>query len=217
MQYFKVADIRKEFKDLKSREEYVIDKSGVKLLEIINANFIADEPTIFGSPNENYIKRELEWYKSKSLNVNEIPGGAPTIWKQVADMDGWINSNYGWCIWSSENFSQYDNVREELLKNTESRRATMIYTRPRMWLDYNFNGRSDFMCTNAVQYVIRKDKLHAVVQMRSNDAWAGYRNDWAWQDHVLTKLSLDLNIDRGVIYWAAGSLHFYERNFDLIN
>ena len=91
MQYFKVADIRKEFKDLKSREEYVIDKSGVKLLEIINANFIADEPTIFGSPNENYIKRELEWYKSKSLNVNEIPGGAPTIWKQVADMDGWIN------------------------------------------------------------------------------------------------------------------------------
>ena len=91
------------------------------------------------------------------------------------------------------------------------------YTRPRMWLDYNFNGRSDFMCTNAVQYVIRKDKLHAVVQMRSNDAWAGYRNDWAWQDHVLTKLSLDLNIDRGVIYWAAGSLHFYERNFDLIN
>ena len=132
MQYFKVADIRKEFKDLKSREEYVIDKSGVKLLEIINANFIADEPTIFGSPNENYIKRELEWYKSKSLNVNEIPGGAPTIWKQVADMDGWINSNYGWCIWSSENFSQYDNVREELLKNPESRRATMIYTRPRM-------------------------------------------------------------------------------------
>ena len=36
MQYFKVADIRKEFKDLKSREEYVIDKSGVKLLEIID-------------------------------------------------------------------------------------------------------------------------------------------------------------------------------------
>ena len=84
----KVSDIRQEFLNLKHNEEYIIDKTGVKTLEIINANFIADEDTIFGQVNQNYIEREIQWYKSMSLNVNDIPGNTPTIWKQVADENG---------------------------------------------------------------------------------------------------------------------------------
>ena len=180
-------------------------------------SFIADQPTIFGKPNEDYIKREIEWYESKSLNVNDIPGGPPKIWKEVADPHGWINSNYGWCIWSISNFSQYDNVLSELRKNPNSRRAIMIYTRPTMWLDYDIRGRSDFMCTNAVQYLIRENRLHAVVQMRSNDVVFGYRNDYAWQSHVMDKLCNELNVERGNIHWNVGSLHVYERHFDLVD
>lgn len=213
----RVAHIRSHFRTLKKFEDYVIDKSGVKMLEIANANFIADEPMIFREPNHDYIKRELEWYGSKSLNVNDIPGGPPKIWREVADADGYINSNYGWCIWSSDNGNQYENVLEELKKNPNSRRATMIYTRPSMWTDYNFNGRSDFMCTNTVQYLIRSNRLHAIVQMRSNDVVFGYLNDYAWQSHVLNILCLDLDIPRGNIYWNVGSLHVYSRHFDLVD
>lgn len=213
----RVVHVREQFRLLKKFEDYVEDKTGVKTLEIMNASFIADEPTIFGKPNEDYIKRELEWYESMSLNVNDIPGGAPTIWKQVADKNGYINSNYGWCIWSEQNHRQYYNVVDELRKNSGSRRAIMIYNRPNMWYDYNRNGCSDFMCTNSVQYLLRDGRLHAIVQMRSNDVVFGYRNDWAWQDHVLDKLTNDLNVTRGNIYWNAGSLHVYERHFDLID
>ena len=212
-----VANVRSHFRTLKKFEDYVVDKTGVKLLEIINASFIADQPTIFGKPNDDYIKREIEWYESKSLNVNDIPGGPPKIWKEVADPHGWINSNYGWCIWSISNFSQYDNVLSELRKNPNSRRAIMIYTRPTMWLDYDIRGRSDFMCTNAVQYLIRENRLHAVVQMRSNDVVFGYRNDYAWQSHVMDKLCNELNVERGNIHWNVGSLHVYERHFDLVD
>ena len=105
---------------------------------------------------------------------------------------------------------------QELQKNIFSRRAIMIYTRPNMWYDYNLNGRSDFMCTNTVQYVVRNNKLHCIVQMRSNDAWAGYRNDRSWQLYVLNMLASDLNIEAGNIYWNCGSLHFYAKQFDLI-
>jgi thymidylate synthase len=216
MKQNKVSDIRQEFLNLKHNEEYIIDKTGVKTLEIINANFIADEDTIFGQVNQNYIEREIQWYKSMSLNVNDIPGNTPTIWKQVADENGYINSNYGWCIWAAENKNQYNNVLQELQKNIFSRRAIMIYTRPNMWYDYNLNGRSDFMCTNTVQYVVRNNKLHCIVQMRSNDAWAGYRNDRSWQLYVLNMLASDLNIEAGNIYWNCGSLHFYAKQFDLI-
>ena len=211
-----VNTIREEFKWLLANEFYVEDKSGVKLLEIVNASFIADEPSIFGKPNHSYIEREIEWYKSMSLNVNDIPGETPVVWKQVATPDGRINSNYGWCIWSRENGEQYNNVLHELRQKPTSRRATMIYTRPSMWVDYSRDGMSDFMCTNAVQYVIRDQALHAIVQMRSNDVFYGYRNDYAWNEYVLKMLSYDLDVSPGIIYWNVGSLHVYERNFNLV-
>lgn len=211
-----VKNIREEFQYLLKNEVYVTDKSGVKMLEIRSAGFIADEPAIFGTPNQDYINREIAWYESQSLNVNDIPGGPPAIWKQVADKNGYINSNYGWCIWSDENHHQYENVRRELTDKPDSRRAVMIYTRPSMWSSYDFNGRSDFMCTNAVQYMIRWGRLHAIVQMRSNDVVFGYKNDYAWQKYVLDKLAKDLDVQAGEIYWEAGSLHVYERHFDLV-
>lgn len=212
-----VKNIREEFKYLRDNELYITDKSGVKMLEIRSAAFVADEPAIFGKVNHDYVARELAWYESMSLNVNDIPGGPPAIWKQVADKEGFINSNYGWCIWSPMNGSQYDNVIDELKKNPDSRRAVMIYTRPSMWNKYNINGMSDFMCTNAVQYINRYGKLFAIVQMRSNDVVFGYKNDYAWQSYVLDKLCDELNLMRGDIYWNAGSLHVYERHFDLVD
>jgi thymidylate synthase len=211
-----VTHIRQEFQYLLKNEAFIEDKTGVKMLEIRSASFIADEPSIFGTPNQDYIDRELAWYESQSLNVNDIPGGPPTIWKQVADKHGYINSNYGWCIFSKQNGSQYDNVVKELTTHPYSRRAVMIYTRPKMWEDYNLDGMSDFMCTNAVQYMIRYGRLNAVVQMRSNDVVFGYRNDYAWQKHVLQKLAKDLGVVEGDIYWNAGSLHVYERHFNMV-
>jgi thymidylate synthase len=183
---------------------------------MIGACFIADEPAIFDTPNQEYIDHEIQWYQSMSLNVNDIPGGPPAIWKQVSDENGYINSNYGWCLWSEDNYFQFSHVLHELMTNPESRRAVMIYTRPNMWFDYNKNGRSDFMCTNAVQYMIRDGKLHAVVQMRSNDVVYGYKNDYAWQKYVLTILSRMLDVPTGDIIWNVGSLHVYERHFDLV-
>lgn len=211
-----VIDIRNQLYGKLIKNDFVTDKTGVKTVEVMNASFIADEPFIFGNINHDYVERELAWYKSMSRNVNDIPGGAPEIWKRVATPDGYINSNYGWCIWSDENYNQYTNVLDELTNNKDSRRATMIYTRPTMHTDYKLNGMSDFMCTNTVQYLVRDNKLHALVYMRSNDAIFGYKNDYAWQKHVLDSLAKDLNIEVGNIYWNVASLHVYERHFQLI-
>lgn len=211
-----VAHMRDEFLLLKQNEEYVVDKTGCKMLEIIHASFIADEDTIFGPVNWDYVKREIAWYESMSLNVNDIPGGTPAIWKQVATPDGVINSNYGYLIGSASNYEQYRHCREELQRNPFSRRAVMIYNRPSMWYDYNKDGMSDFICTFAHQYFIRDGALHASVTMRSNDVVFGYRNDRAWAAHVQNMLAKDLNVEVGNLYWFAGSLHVYERHFDMI-
>jgi thymidylate synthase len=246
----RTADIRKTFVRLLAEEKFTqINREssmtglvGNTTIEILGANFIADEDSIFGEVNWDYVKREEEWYNSQSLNVNDIPGGAPAIWKAVADKDGFINSNYGHLIYSPENgfkkpaasgssmreaetdgwMSQYKCTLQELTQSPSSRRACMIYTRPQIWLDYNKNGRSDFICTNVVQYLIRDGKVHAVVQMRSNDAVFGYKNDKVWQQHVLEKLTSDLNAagnnyEVGDLIWNVGSLHVYARHYNLVD
>lgn len=212
----KVINVREWFRFLKRTEQYVIDKSGCKMLEVIGATFIADEDSVFGTVNWDYVDREIKWYESQSCNVNDIPGGPPKEWVRCADKEGMINSNYGWLVWSPENFSQYNSVRRELQTNPDSRRAVMIYTRPSIWQEYNSRGMSDFICTNSVQYFIRDEKLVSLVQMRSSDLIWGYRNDRAWQDHVHKQLAKDLGCETGNMIWHAGSLHIYERHFDLI-
>ena len=201
--------------------EFVTDKSGVKCIEIINASFIADEPTIFGEVTE-YVHRELAWYKSTSLSIHDMPAPIPEIWKKVADRDGFINSNYGWCIWSADNGHQYYHALQALMQDKDTRRSCMIYIRPEMQFEYNVDGMSDFMCTYSTQVFIRNNKLHYIVNMRSNDAIMGLKNDKHWHDHVHKNLLNDLrytypDLELGTMYWNAGSLHVYERHFFLVD
>lgn len=217
-----IAQVRSQFVDMLFNGQFVEDKSGVKMLEIQGASFLADEPAIFGTVNEDYAQREIEWYLSQSRNVNDIPGGPPAVWKSVATPEGLINSNYGWAIFSKENGNQYENVLNELIDKPTSRRAVMLYTRPTMWTDYNAGGMSDFMCTNAVQYLLRDGHLDVVVQMRSNDVYFGYRNDRHWQKFIQDDVVRDLrsqgvDVQAGEIYWQVGSLHIYEKDFFIVD
>jgi len=212
----RVSNIQQTIIDKYLSEDFVIDKTGVKTVEIIGATFIADKDYVIRKPAYEYIQRELEWYKSQSLYVDDIPGGAPQIWKDVSSDEGKINSNYGWCIYSEENGNQYKHVQRELRNNPNSRRATMIYNRPSMHLDYNRDGMSDFMCTYANTFYIRDGKLDSHYLMRSNDAVFGYNNDYAWARYVQNQLAEDLGIEVGNLIWTASNFHVYERHFNFI-
>lgn len=231
MRYPTVKDIREFFIGELADEAFTIDKTGQKTIEMIGASFIADEPSIFGTPNQDYINKEIAWYESMSTNIYDINkesgADAPAAWKYAANAHGEINSNYGHLIWSEKYYGQYSNVLDELVHNPDGRRATMVYNRPSIWREYDENGKSDFICTNAVTYYIREDMLHAVVQMRSNDVVYGYKNDYAWQSYVMRKLCEDYNVftsfknDRkdiypGMLFWQVQNLHVYERHFHLV-
>jgi thymidylate synthase len=221
-----VQDIRSYFKYELASENFTIDKTGAKTIELLGASFIANEPAIFGEPNDEYIKKEIEWYESQSTNINDIFGedrDPPAAWKYAADRHGNINSNYGKLVFSEEYYQQFESVVVELDKNKDSRRATMVYTRPSIWTEYDKGGMSDFICTNAVTYYIRDDKLNCVVQMRSNDVVFGYKNDYAWQKYMLEKVAWAINglnpfdnLETGEIIWQVQNLHVYERHFDLV-
>lgn len=213
-----ICDVRNHFRNELLNENFTIDRNGGKTIELLGASFHATEPAIFGKPNQDYIDAELAWYESQSTNINDIyiDKDPPKAWQMTANRHGEINSNYGHLIFSDKYHNQFDQVVNELRKNKDSRRASMIYQRPSIWLEYNDQCKNDFICTNSVTYYIRDNQLHCVVQMRSNDVIFGYRNDHAWQEYVLCALADELGVDDGEIYWQVQNLHVYERHFDLV-
>ncbi len=223
----KTEDILKQFKEKYDNKDFRIIGNNVqqaKTIELQNVQFEVDKPWIVREPNYDYFNRELEWYKSESLNVNDIPEGAPTMWKSCATPIGYINSNYGWMIWSKDNYNQFDHCLQKLIEDPHTREACMIYNRPSMQEDYNKFGMHDFCCTYSVQCFINEDKegkkhLKYIVYMRSNDAVFGFDNDALWHKYVQqmlrNRLSEHFNEEfiADNIIWNAGSLHIYERHF----
>lgn len=211
--------------------------SGSKCIEVQNCRFIADKDWIVREPNYDYVQRELEWYKSQSLYVDDIPGKTPKIWESIASKTGdvgKINSNYGWCIFSNENGNQYRECLNALIKDNNTRQAVMFYNRPSMHKDANKDDMHDFMCTYQVQcflnkYYYKENEnsnsfyvLRYIVYQRSQDLVFGYDNDILWHDYVANKLCRDLTSKIGIKVYPSfiecnvGSAHIYERHFSFL-
>ena len=201
--------------------EIFVGRNNQQFVESLNESIEFNEPLEpyldigIHRSNKKYIEHELVWYLTKERSVEYISKYAK-LWKTTADQDGIANSNYGWCIFSKENGLQYQNCLNELKSQPNSRRATMIYTRPSMWKDATQNGRNDFICTNAVQVFIRSNKLYYCIQQRSCDFIYGLFNDYAWHSYIYGRLLSDLDkVKKGKIYYNMSTLHIYSRHFKL--
>lgn len=208
--------------------------------ELIHQVFIADKNYIVRKPKQPYQQNELEWFITQSRNIEDlksIAGFVPKIWEDIAEVNGTINSNYGWCCLSKENGSQFWNAMKHLELDKHSRRAIMIYNRPSMHTDWianrgNFNLnwqykkpdsyrdlRGDFMCCQNNHFLIRDNKLEMTVHMRSLDAVFGYNADYIWFDWIFNKAVQYLKktypeLERGDMVIYADSVHVYERHFE---
>lgn len=216
------------FKELKKKldnQEFVIDKSGVKTVELIapRIELNPEQPVLTFNGRKTplkYVEEELKWYLSQDLNIEEISKSA-SIWKDVSDKNGFVNSNYGYLLFHPSNFLQYKNCVKELNNNPETRRAIQIYTRPSMQYEYNKDGMSDFICTLSHQFMIRNNELISVVNFRSSDFIFGFFNDFYWFAYIHRMIYNDIHnmnkISIGKLIFIPNSLHVYERHFDMLN
>lgn len=176
----------------------------------------------FQTPKK-YVKAELDWYKSMDLSIIGHEGieSNPT-WQSCCTKDDKkeINSNYGWCVFSEENGSQYDNCLEVLKKDKTTRNAIIMYNRPEIYKDYKRDGMHDMICTFMSHFFIRNNKLYMIHNMRSNDIRYGFIcSDLAWNCFVYQNMYEDLkstylDLEVGTIIWTSDSMHLYSRHFD---
>ena len=179
--------------------------------------------------NEEYVKAELAWYQSMNCDINSNPRIAKnSIWRRIASDTGRVNSNYGWCLYSPENKSQYKHALEAITNDLFTKHCVMIYSRPSInseWND-NIHAKSDMICTIYTSVNVRyKAGAYCLVydvHMRSCDAWYGLRNDFMWHHKVLMDMKAEIEkthrikIERCDIVWFADSLHLYDWELDTV-
>lgn len=104
--------------------------------------------------------------------------------------------------------SQLAYVVRKLREDRDSRQAVITIWRP------NPPGTRDVPCTVAMQYLVRDDKLHAIVTMRSSDCWLGIPYDVFNFSMLANIVAGEVGVPLGEIRIQLGSSHMYEHNAD---
>lgn len=194
---------------------YLGDDSPVSK-EIINANLVLYDPTkntmcqCSRKMPIRYAIGELLWYNSRN-NTAEAIKPFSNFWSKIAEPNGTVNSNYGYCIHDKFDFDQWEFVKDILKKDPSSRQAIIHIKEPR---DLRVNPTKDLNCTMTLQFFIRDDKLHLITTMRSNDVWLGLPYDIFNFTCMQIQMAMELNVEIGVYYHNAGSLHLYKKDYE---
>ncbi len=188
-----------------------VDFAGTKAL--FNAGFYIENPALNDIKDSKvkrnwsveYAEAEWQWYLSGDRNIaklGELYGKVPAIWKRMADVDGNVNSNYGW-QWQRN--QQLDNIIKLLKTLPETRQAAISIYDAKEYDKYAY----DTPCTYAVQFTILHGRLDMSVLMRSNDLWYGFCNDQYQFSNLQMYVAQKLDIPVGIYYHYAHNLHLY--------
>lgn len=195
-----------------ARGETDTSRDGAVAAELVNACVVITDPTrgIITSKQRNlpmrYAVGELLWYLSGSRDTRDIALFSEK-WKELSDDGIYANSAYGYRIFTKFHFDQWEHVKT-LLRNDPNSRQAVIHIK-----DADNSKTKDTPCTISLQFLIRDNKLHMTVYMRSNDIWIGFPYDVFSFTAMQIKMAFELHKEIGTYTHFAGSLHMYDRDY----
>lgn len=213
----------------------LVRSRGSKQKETLWYSLMIEDPTALSIEvparkfKPSYAVSEWLWYLSQDKGVHNI-GKLASIWRDIADNKNEVESNYGFwlhgLINSKTDQNQWQWVKEELLKDKDTRRASFTINSSH----HKGQNNKDYPCTQYIHFFIRDNMLHLGVHMRSNDAIFGFCNDvftfCMYQQLMLNELNSyiaehgDLEtekIELGHYYHSADSFHIYESHFKMMD
>lgn len=209
------------------------ERTGNRVL--YSVDWLATQDSMIGQVNPDWVRRELAWFNSGSDKLEDMEGPVPKLFQACAGYDGKVNSAYGYILFGQgellpEPPTLYQRVVNTLInEGLHTRHAVAIISDRDIHELAGWNGRNDFICTNALNIMVDDDnRLHIIAQMRSMDAVFGYRADYSMWDDLMKRLLIDLNnyedafgprggyVTRGNITFQVANLHVYPRHFQLL-
>lgn len=161
-----------------------------------------------------YAAAEVLWYMGGRADVSMMTRYAPQ-YTRFAQPNGRVYGAYGSRLFNVDQGVPYDyleDAKRALSKDGETRRCVVSLWRPDDLPD-GFNPEiKDVPCTLTWQFLVRGDRLHMIVNMRSQDVWLGMPYDVFWNCLVQRVMSWELGLQLGTYVHQCGSLHLYERD-----
>lgn len=160
----------------------------------------------------SYLAGETLWYWNARNDLNFI-NHFSSFWAKISDDGKTANSAYGYILQKKHGFNQIEKIIELLKRDPSSRRAVLNINVP----NENVIETKDEMCTIALILFIRDSKLHCTGIMRSNDVNFGLKNDLPFFLQIQRYAAKRLGIGVGSYTHFATSIHFYDRDYNLIH
>lgn len=164
-----------------------------------------------------YLAGEFGWYLAGDPN-DTIIQVLSSFWGKISNPNGtrW-NSNYGVPIFKKK---QYMNCLGILISDPDSRQAVIVINRRGVAM----SDSRDKICTNAIMFRIRDNKLNMTVQMRSNDIVRGLCYDMPIFSMIMEMMLVDLrgynhlsDLQMGIYHHTSSSFHIYERHWPMMD
>jgi len=203
--------------------EYESSPRGQRIKEKLGVSFRINNPRnrypfIEGRKfSPMYFAAEMLWYVSGNNSTKWISNYSK-FWKNISDDGETANSAYGARIFQKNDIiangrlNQWEFVKNELKNDPDSRRAVIHLRTP----DDGVDAKLDVPCTLALQFFIRNNLLHMIVNMRSSDLIFGIAYDIPAFTFFQEMLALELGVDVGSYTHLSNSLHIYERHFPMV-
>lgn len=176
--------------------------------ELIGKSFVLQNPRKRLLQNKErrlspyYALGEWLWYMSGSNSLEFISYYAPSMWKYSDDKKT-LNGAYGKRI-----KHQLEEIILMLKKKPNTRQAIITIFDVR---DLNYESL-DIPCTLNLHFLIRDNKLHLIVNMRSNDIYLGLPYDIFAFTMIQEYVASMLNVELGSYYHHVSSLHYYTKD-----
>jgi thymidylate synthase len=230
--------------DVYFNPEYICSPRGQKCREKTDYTFKVLNPTsdpiITKDIDRNiiiarYTQKEKELYDS-GTNLASDFGKASKFWLNISNVDGTINSAYGYLIWKNKSHGnalegltqglQDFNVEMRtpweycvmaLKADKDTRQAVLRFSLP----EHFWVGNRDMTCTLHGNWLIRNDKLHLSMVLRSQDMVKGAVYDWPWFCSLMDKMLQELQpsyptLTKGYYTHTAHSAHIYEKDDQVV-
>lgn len=150
---------------------------------------------------------EFLWYMSGSNRLDFIMHYIDG-YDECTDDGETIHGGYGPRLFNQRGCNQIENVVSVLGERPDSRRAVIqLFDAEDLARHYK-----DIPCTCTLQFLIRSNKLHLIVTMRSNDAYLGLPHDAFCFTMLQEYVATILGIEPGAYRHFVGSLHLYTKH-----
>ena len=148
---------------------------------------------------------EFLWYVSGSNALDHIKYYL-SRYGEFSDDGATLHGAYGPRLFAGGSDNQVTTVVELLRRKPSSRQAVLQIFEAEDLLKQS----KDIPCTCVLQFLVREDRLHLVVMMRSNDAFVGLPHDLFAFTMLQEVVARSLGVELGTYRHMVGSLHIYK-------